>query len=202
MMLIMMDNSSVNQLGAQGLQRIRENLVVQEFGMLTEVEKPDSELIILDLNADGECQRLCDPESFVEELMCLGLLKNITAIHLIISDVLPKAPILPFAAQLAAACLKALSREIPITVPSGLSSGMVLVCPPATDDAWRIYHIATPNLKSASFFANPNYAQLEKVQDKDLIWEGKDILAYQKAHPDRIITSKVDLSAKLGSFRQ
>jgi len=191
-MIIVMENSELNQRGVEALKQANKDTTVQYYNSLTTQTTSDEELILLDLSADGEFQELCSPEQLASELEEKSLLNNVKVIHLLISDVSSDSHLIPFAKELAIALEKMDKKEIHITVPTDMSYQMTLLAPPETNEGnWKIYGLSAK--KSDSFFQeskDKDYESLEKLSNKKLLWQGKNIVDWQSSHPDRMITAK------------
>lgn len=189
-MIIVMENSELNKLGVEAIKQANKEITVQYYTELKPQAVSDEKLIIMDLSADGEFQELCSPEQLVKELEENSLLNKVKVIHLLISDVSRDSHLLPFAKDLAIALEKMGKKEIIVTVPTNMSYQMTLLAPPESNESnWKIYGISPK--KSESFFqASIDYKNLAKLPDKELIWQGKNIVEWQLSHPDRIVTAQ------------
>ena len=152
--------------------------VLDYFGLPTDMvcDPSDNTLILLDLSADGKTQSSIEPWLIVEDLYTNNLLRHITSIQIIMSDVSPSMPITGFAWEI---CKKIIEispdSQISVSFSSNPDDSPTLIEPPnSADGEWTIYSIPESIVKSPQTVTGLKQFGIYKTNATTMILE-KDI---------------------------
>lgn len=114
------------------------------------------------------------PEQYAAELIKSILPHSIHDLYLLTSEIEQNHFMAVFAHQLSQALLELHHRKINVHIPTYLSCEMTLIVPAKENDPWKIYGINHSNLNQTDL----SYEKILAEKDKEIIWEGNDILEW------------------------
>lgn len=156
-MIIIFSNSAINQNAQDALLAVQDQHVFSLEDISKHAQKPldimpkDAILTILELNANGNVQKLYSPHVLARRLYSLGFLDHIDTIQLLLSDIIPEKSMLAFANELSYAIIVQKSdSNIAIRVPASMNQCTLIQPPTDSDENWKLYTISPSKIKHPS----------------------------------------------------
>ena len=155
-MIIVFSNTVINQRAVAALlaKKYQHVFSLEDISSRTVtplvIDPEDDTLTIIDLNANGNLQKLYAPHTMAQRLENIGVLEHISAIQLLISDIVPEKSMQGFATDLSRE-LVALNPEttIMIRVPADLVDCMLIIPPEIPEGDWNLYSGSSTDIENA-----------------------------------------------------
>ncbi len=155
-MIIVFSNTVINQRAVAALLAKKSQHVFSLEDIASRAPNPlfidpeDDTLTIIDLNANGNLQRLYAPRIMAQRLNTIGVLEHINTIQLLISDIMPEKSMQGFATDLSRK-LVALKPETTITVrvPADFLNCTLILPPESPQETWSLYSCSSDDIKNA-----------------------------------------------------
>lgn len=178
-MIIIMNESRFNKHCAEIIAHYygiaSQNILVYPLHFFSKTEHPQKEpLFILDLDTDGHFQENKIPHLFAMELNMREVMNNVDDIYLLVSDVNVNKRLSVFANRFAKELTQLEDRRIRVHILTSLNYDMTFVVAPDSERKWQLYGIYEEDFLSNNL--NLNLDTLHNFKNKNLVWEGEDIL--------------------------
>jgi len=181
--------NQINLDAAKKLNTVVARQEVQFYPQLDFQHKPDQQITLLDLTADGEFQRLSHPELMGEILLKSGMGKKVKNLNILVSDISLAKPLFIYADELSH-YLRDKGKLMRVHVAGDLN-GCSIICPPTMHQlAWQVYAVPAKECLNQTMLDKPDqkrdYQYYATLPNKKILWEGNDIMQWLEDH-DRII---------------
>lgn len=194
MMILLISDEAVESMTANALTNLTQNKIsdIAYYFKNPSLKVAIEHLVILDLRANGEFQAMFEAKIFAQRLHEMGLSRSIKTIDLLVSDIGSDDEIsdsIPqFAASLANTLQESFQIKVTVRIISDTNFRTTLLVPPSSDtnDEWLIYGI-NDSLQPQQM----NYKKLINYENKNILWQGKDIMTWLN-HPQRNFISHVN----------
>lgn len=153
-MIIVYSNTPINQQAVAALLFQSPQKVFSLEDISSRASNPlimdsdDKVLTIIDLNANGNLQKLYSPKIMAQRLQELGFLEHIETIQLLVSDIYPQKPMLGFATDLSRALVNLNPQtHLEVKVPADVFECMLITPPEEPNGDWRLYAAKPAEIK-------------------------------------------------------
>lgn len=114
-----------------------------------DIDPEDDTLSIIDLNANGNLQKMYAPEVMARRLDTVGLLDNIQIIQLLVSDIVPAKSMLGFATELSRSLIKHKPEaNIKVRVLAEVMACTLIEPPQMPQENWTLYTGSKASVKN------------------------------------------------------
>jgi CheY-like chemotaxis protein len=178
-MILVMSDSKENQATGQRLAASCHDEVRRIDQLNQGLSETKDQLIILDIDTDDKILRCLDPATFADTLIKHGLPSQVHSVVFLVSDSNPDQNLRTFSRAFIDELGKQFSHPVTAYVPTDLNYGSTLIEPPIEQsDDWCVFGIR----------------QSESIEDKRLLWEGQDILAWISSNEKAVHTLPKDIN--------
>ena len=114
-----------------------------------DIDPDDDTLSIIDLNANGNLQKMYAPDVMARRLYAVGLLEHITTIQLLVSDIEPTKSMLAFATELSRSLMKQNPEaNIKVRVLAEVMACTLIEPPQMPQENWTLYTGSNASIKN------------------------------------------------------
>ena len=184
-----MSDSKENNAAAASLAPYCHEKIVLINHLQQGLNEAGDQLILLNIDKEDKLVRYLDPATFAETLLKNGLPPSVESIIFLVSDINQDENLCTFSRFFIKRLEKEFAHPLAAYIPTNIYYASTLIEPPSKKSLnWQVLGIKEKPTQSKL-----DFSWFSPIKNKELLWEGADILAWMKTKGKVIHTLPDDI---------